>query len=102
MSGLPRREVMHIHGNPFDPNIQLNSLSAAAEAEAKRKSEETRKKLLNAASALEGEADCVVKLSGDGAPEEQSAGERENQGEVKNQDEHASPETGEKAFSDWA
>jgi hypothetical protein len=94
---------MHIHGNQFDPNIQLNALDAAAKAEAKQQAEETRKKLISAASALAGGADCVVELSGDGAPEEQADGEdRRNQGDAKKQAEQADSLSAEEAFSDWA
>jgi hypothetical protein len=94
---------LHIHGNQFDPNIQLNALDAAAKAEAKQQAEETRKKLLSAASALAGEADCVVKLSGDGASEENNdGGGRRNQDSEKKQGEQADSVSGEEPFSDWA
>ena len=93
---------MHIHGNQFDPNIQLNALDAATKAEAKQQAEETRKKLLSAAL-LASEADCVVKLSGDSASEENSDSEgRRNQDSEKKQGERANSVSGEGPFSDWA
>jgi hypothetical protein len=95
---------MHVHGNQFDPNIQLYSLSAAARAEAKKAAERTRKKLLNAASALEGEfddaGDCVVSLSEDSASGEQ--GNRQYHGGQKKHEDHANSEIVDDPFSDWA
>ncbi len=62
---------MHVHANQINPNTQLDALYAAEKAAAKRAAESTRKKLLEFASELAGEADseegCVVKL---GAREE--------------------------------
>ncbi len=62
---------MHVHANQINPNTQLDALYAAERAAAKRAAESTRKKLLEFASELAGEADseeaCVVKL---GAREE--------------------------------
>jgi hypothetical protein len=95
---------MHVHGNGFDPNIQLYSLSAAARAEAAKAAERTRKKLLNAASELAGEyddaGDCVVSLSEDSASEEQ--GNRQYQGGQKKHEDHANSEIVDDPFSDWA
>ncbi|MGA8212222.1 MAG: hypothetical protein WB799_01415 [Candidatus Sulfotelmatobacter sp.] len=57
---------MHVHANQINPNTQLDALYAAEKAAAKRAAESTRKKLLEFASELAGEAEseegCVVKL----------------------------------------
>jgi hypothetical protein len=47
---------MHIHGNQPNPNAQLDALFAESKAAAKQRAERTRKKLLESASALAGEA----------------------------------------------
>jgi hypothetical protein len=76
---------MHIHPNPINPNMQLDSLYAAGKAAAKREVERTRKRLLECASALSGEADsgedCVVEL---GAREEGEQRQGQNQAARKN------------------
>jgi hypothetical protein len=91
---------MRVHGNQIDSNIGLNGLYAAAKTEAKLEAERTRKKLLIAGMAGESEdADCVVSLSGEGAPgEEASQQEAKGQGEEKKDD----AQDGEKPFSGWA
>lgn len=76
---------MRVHGNQLDPNLlQVYAPQAAAKTKAKKEAERTRRKLLNAASALGGEyedgADCVVRLSGDGEGAEHAGGQdREGQ-----------------------
>lgn len=67
---------MHIHPNQINPNMQLDSLYAAEKAAAKREVERTRKKLLESAAKLAGQAeseeDCIVKLGAhDQEPKEQ-------------------------------
>jgi hypothetical protein len=101
---LEGEKGMHVHGNQFDPNIQMYSLSAAARAEAKKGAERTRNKLLNA-SALGGEyddsADCVVSLSRDGG-EQGNQRNQHDQGGHKQQDGQGSSEGVDNPFSDWA
>jgi hypothetical protein len=97
---------MHGRGNQFDPRIDMYALMAAAKTEAKREAERTRRKLLNAASALAGEyddaTDCVVTLAGNGEGEEHSsAQDNESQSEQK-QKQQLEGSKGEDAFSDWA
>ena len=96
---------MHVHGNQFDPNIQMYSLSAAARTEAKKAAERTRNKLLNAASALGGEyddsVDCVVSLSKDGG-EQGNQRNQQDQGDHKQHDGQGSFEGVDNPFSDWA
>ncbi len=56
---------MHIHANQPNPNVQTDALYAESRAAAKQRAERTRKKLLESASALAGEAsdeDFVVEL----------------------------------------
>jgi hypothetical protein len=94
---------MRVHGNQIDPNADLNGLYAAAKTEAKLEAERTRKKLLIAGMAGESDdADCVVSLSGEGAPgNEASQQEAKGEGEEKaNKKDDA--EDGEKPFSGWA
>jgi hypothetical protein len=93
---------MHVHANQLDANFQLNAFYAAAKAEAKRDAERTRKKLLNAASALAGDTDAfVVQLSGVDAGEGQANRQsHENRGKQKDPD--ANLESAEDPFSGWA
>ena len=96
---------MHVHANQTNPNIQLNTLYAAEKAEAKRETERTRKKLMEFASVLSGEAEeaFAVKLGARDGSEEQ---EKQNQpGENRSREkrnEEVSPEIGEASISDWA
>jgi hypothetical protein len=93
---------MHVHGNQFDPMFQSNLLYAAEKAEAKKEAERTRRKLLNAASALAGEYEdaAVVSLSGDDASEEQ-ARRQNGQSDGGQEDEVKDPGL-DGPFSDWA
>jgi hypothetical protein len=90
---------MRVHGDLFDPNIQLNALY---ESEAKREAEMIRKKLQTSAAALKGEGseenDCVVSLSEDDAGKQQ--GGQHDQRNEQEQDEAAS--SGDDTFNDWA
>jgi hypothetical protein len=94
---------MHVHANQINPNTQLDALYAAEKAAAKRAAESTRKKLLEFASELAGEADseeaCVVKL---GAREEseERAEEENRKGNPKKKTDGA--EDVDKSISDWA
>jgi hypothetical protein len=96
---------MHVHGNQFNPNFQMNAIFAAARAEAKLAAERTRKKLMNAASMLEGdyEADYVVQLSEYSASHEDAnqRNEQNQRGQTKSNGQ-ASSESGGDPFSDWA
>ena len=98
---------MHVHLNQFDPSLQMNALNAAARAEAKWAAEQTRKRLLNSASALAGdydiEADYVVRLSEDGTSREhpQQRGRQYQRGQKKSSAQ-ANYEHGTEPFSDWA
>jgi hypothetical protein len=95
---------MHARNIQFDPNIQMSALYAAARAEAKREAERTRKKLRSFASALAGEyndgEDCVIRLSGDDDSQEQ--GNRQSQGDQKEQNLEANSESGGNPASYWA
>jgi hypothetical protein len=92
---------MHVHASPINRNTQLDALYAAEKAAAKRAAESTRKKLLEFASELGGEADseeaCVVKLGAREETEEQ-AKEQSQQGNRKKPQE----EDADKSISDWA
>jgi hypothetical protein len=71
---------MHVHANQVNPYAQLDGMYAAQKAAARRAAEQTRKKLMDLASEIGGEAEgeaCVVKL---GEREEgQAPAEQENQ-----------------------
>jgi hypothetical protein len=99
---------MHVHANQVNPNTQADALYAAEKAAAKRAAESTRRKLLEFASELAGEAEsgeaCVVKL---GTREEsQGQAEKQNQpnqqGRKKKEEESAGSEDADGSISDWA
>lgn len=95
---------MRVHGNQIDSNIDLNGLYGAAKTEAKLEAERTRKKLLSAALAGEYDdaADCVVSLSGENAPgDETNQQETQSDAEQKSNQELDSEKT-DKPFSGWA
>jgi hypothetical protein len=98
---------MHVHANQMNPYAQLDAADAAQKAASKRAAEKTRKKLLEFASALAGEADsegvCLVKLQEREYSQEEtmqqnqrSPRSRKNQGEQKDAEASAS------SISDWA
>jgi hypothetical protein len=96
---------MHVHANQINPNPQLEALYAAEKAAAKRAAESTRKKLLEFASELAGEADsedaCVVKLEARGESEEH-AEEQNPQDSRRKPKERSDSEKADKSISDWA
>ncbi|MGA9510978.1 MAG: hypothetical protein WBV55_20320 [Candidatus Sulfotelmatobacter sp.] len=96
---------MHIHPNQINPNMQLDSLNAAEKAASKREAERTRKKLLESASKLAGQAeseeDCIVKLGA--RDQEQKQGQsRQKQSGRKKSTEQLSSENADNSISDWA
>jgi hypothetical protein len=95
--------IMRIHQNQVNPNAQLDAMYAAQKAAAKREAERARKKLVEFASELAGEADaeaCVVKL---GAREEAEAGTKQNiQQWSRKRKKARDPEDAESSISDWA
>jgi hypothetical protein len=93
---------MHVHPNQLDTNFQLNASYAVAKAEAKREAERTRKKLLNAASALADDTDAfVVQLNGDDAGEGQT-NRQSHENPEKQKDGDANLGSAEDPFSGWA
>ncbi len=95
---------MRIHANQINPVSQLDALYAAGKAAAKQEAARTRKKLLDSAAELEGEAasgDFVVRL---GAREEsEDAGQRKNQNPSRKKSKQAKgAEIPESTISDWA
>jgi hypothetical protein len=96
---------MHVHANQINPNTQLDALYAAEKAAAKRAAESTRKKLLEFASELAGEADseegCVVKLGAREESEEHTE-EQNPQDKRRKPKERADAEDADKSISDWA
>jgi hypothetical protein len=103
---------MHVHANQVNPNAQTDALYAAERAAAKRAAEGTRRKLLEFASELAGEAEseegCVVKLGAREEAEERSKPRNEqkrdqgNPGCRKASNERVESEGADNAISDWA
>lgn len=95
---------MHIHPNQINPNLQLDNLYAAERAAAKREVERTRRKLLEFASKLEGEAesgeDCIVKLGE--REEKRNEQNQQNRSGRKRPKEQTGPEPTDNSVSDWA
>jgi hypothetical protein len=94
---LQRSEAVHVHANQPNPNIQLNSLYAAEKAEAKRETERTRKKLMEFASVLAGEA-CIVKLGAHDESQEQAKQDQRQRSRKEEED----AEARDAPISDWA
>lgn len=100
---------MHVHANQINPNTQLDALNAAEKAAAKRAAASTRKKLLEFASELAGEADseegCVVKLGAREESEEHAEEQNQQGGANKpkaEEEKEEEEEEGDKSISDWA
>ncbi len=103
---------MHVHPNQINLNTQTDALYAAERAAAKRAAEGTRRKLLEFASELAGEAEseeaCVVKLGEREESEQRSKPQNEqkpetgNPGSRKKGKERAKSEDADNAISDWA
>jgi hypothetical protein len=94
---------MHIHPNQINANAQLDSLYAADKAAAKREAENTRRKLMEFASEIAGEAesgeDCIVQL---GAHEEGQKQQKRRPASRKKQKEPGNSEDEDNSISDWA
>lgn len=97
---------MHVHANPINPNTQVDALCAAEKAAAKRAAESTRKKLLEFASELAGEADseeaCVVKLGAGEEAEEQAQQQDPRKQSPKKPTQLEDAENADSSISDWA
>jgi hypothetical protein len=103
---------MHVRANQVNPNAQTDALYAAERAAAKRAAEGTRRKLLEFASELAGEAEseegCVVKLGAREQAEEQAKPRNEpkpdqrNRGSRKKSNEQMDSADSDNAISDWA
>jgi hypothetical protein len=94
---------MHIHPNQINPNAQLDSLYAADKAAAQREAERTRRKLMELASEIAGEADsgedCIVQL---GAHEDGQKQQKQNYMSRKKQKAPVDTEDEDNSISDWA
>jgi hypothetical protein len=90
---------MHVHSNPMNANAQLDALSSAHRAEGKREAARVRKKLLEIASELTGEA-CIVKLGTREESEDQRKQEQQNS-RTKEKGQTDS-EIADSSISDWA
>ena len=75
---------MHVYRNQFDPNLQLDYLGALAKVEARKAAEQTRKKLLEAASSLNGEygEEGYVVMLGDRGNSQEDASQQSQEDET--------------------
>jgi hypothetical protein len=96
---------MHVHANQVNPYAQLDSMYAAQKAAGKRAAEQTRRKLLEFASALAGDADseaAVVKLrERDSSQQESEQNNQQTPRDPKKQEKRADSEAA-GLVSDWA
>jgi hypothetical protein len=99
---------MHVRPSQINPNAQMDALYAAERAAARREAESTRKKLLEFASELAGEAGseegCVVKLGAYEESEEsgEHAEEKNQRGGLSKNKGKADSEDVESSISNWA
>ena len=95
---------MHMQACQFNPNEQMNAIYAAR-AGAGMAAARTRRKLIFSASALAsevyGETDCVVRLSGEDARQDQS-NQQDSQSESGRQSPNTQIDSEDSPFSDWA
>lgn len=91
---------MHIHKMQNNLTFELNALYAVQQAQAKQRAEATRKKLLEAASQIAGEAeDCIVTLGGQ--QEDSSRQQEQNRRQDKKQKSEQIEEAEGPHVSDW-
>jgi len=93
---------MHIHANQFNPQAQLDALQSAQKAAANAEVERTRKKLMESASKLAGEAafDAFVVEVESREDSQMSGGQRQRPS--RKQEEMRDQGEGEHSVSDWA
>jgi hypothetical protein len=99
-----RSKSMRVHQNQVNSNAQLDAMYAAQKAAAKRKAEQTRKKLFEFASELAGEVEsegCIVKLNGREEPLDANK-QRMPQARNRKKSEDSGSETADNSISDWA
>jgi hypothetical protein len=95
---------MHVHANQLNPNMQLNSVYSAERTAAQREAANTRKKLLDSASQVAGDAEeaCIVNLG----EREESKEQKRRQNLPRRSKAAKRDETGEgdadSSISDWA
>jgi hypothetical protein len=96
---------MHVHANQVNPYAQLDAMYSAQKAAAKRSAEQTRRKLLEFASALARDADsdaCVVKLAAREEPQEHPR-QQNQQGRLnRHRQAELDSEGTDNSISDWA
>jgi uncharacterized protein YecE (DUF72 family) len=91
---------MRVHQNQVNPNAQSDAMYAAQKAAAKREAERTRKKLIDFASELAGQADeeaCVVQFRPHDETREDAREQRKDRNPIKEVTDEA-----ETSISDWA
>lgn len=93
---------MHVRANQINPNAQLDAMYTAQKAAAKRETERTRKKLLEFASEVAGEAegeDCAVKLGAREDSQEEAKHQLQDPPNRKKEDPGSEKTV---SISDWA
>ena len=98
---------MHVHASQINPCTQTDALYAAERAAAKRAAERTRKKLLELASGVGGEAEsevgCVVRLGErEDADDRANAQNQQDRANRKGRKNRPDPEGADSTISDWA
>jgi hypothetical protein len=94
---------MRVHGHQINPYAQLDALRSAEKAAAKKEAARTRKKLLEFASKLAGEAEgYVVEVGAREESREQAKGQDQRQSGGKREKKQAGAERANTSISDWA
>ena len=96
---------MHVRASQVNPYAELDAMYAAQKAAAKGEAERTRKKLMEFASEMAGEADseaCVVRLGAGESSDEETKRQSQNQGSRRTPSDDGKAEDQENSVSDWA
>jgi hypothetical protein len=95
---------MHIHANQTNPNAQLDALQSAQKASAQAEAARTRKKLMESASALAGEAatDAYIVEVESNADSGKDSRRRQKWGRPKAGAAPAESENEDHSVEDWA
>jgi hypothetical protein len=96
---------MRVHQNQVNQYAQLDAVAAAQKAEAKKAAERTRKKLVESASKLAGEAEaeaCVVELNADQESNDEPKQKSEQRPRNRRQPTKGANSPEANSISDWA
>jgi len=93
---------MHIHANQFNPQAQLDALQSAQKAAANAEAARTRKKLMESASKLAGEAESEAFVMEVESREDSQAGGGQRRRPNRRQEETQDQGEEDHSVSDWA